>query len=55
MPVQTGGCKAVIAGDTQGNVYSSYPLADDGNYKYWVRPPSSPRAPRQRSARAAPR
>lgn len=27
----------VIAGDTAGNVYASYPLAEDGNYKYWVR------------------
>jgi hypothetical protein len=34
---QVGACEAVIAGDTQGNVHSSFPLADDGNYKFWVR------------------
>jgi hypothetical protein len=35
--VQVGACEAVAGGDTQGNVHSSYPLADDGNYKFWVR------------------
>lgn len=34
--LQTGFCDAVIAGDTQGNIHSSYPLAEDGNYKFWV-------------------
>ena len=35
--MQTGAVNAVIAGDTAGNIYSSYPLGDDGNYKFWVR------------------
>jgi hypothetical protein len=26
----------VIAGDNQGNLLSSFPLSDDGNYKYWA-------------------
>lgn len=34
--MQTGAVEAVVAGDTSGNVFSSYPLADDGNYKFWV-------------------
>ena len=35
--VQTGACEAVLAGDTEGNVFSSFPLTADGNYKFWVR------------------
>lgn len=27
--VDTGDCDVVIAGDSQGNIFSSYPLADD--------------------------
>lgn len=26
----------MIAGDNQGNLFSSYPLSDDGNYKFWA-------------------
>ena len=32
----TGHLDAVIAGDTAGNIFASYPLAEDGNYKFWV-------------------
>ena len=32
----TGACQEVLAGDTQGNFFSSYPLAEDGNYKFFL-------------------
>ena len=35
-PYQTGACEAVLAGDTAGNIFSSFPLAEDGNYTFWV-------------------
>ena len=28
--------EAVLAADTTGNVFSSFPLAEDGNYTFWV-------------------
>lgn len=34
--MQTGAIDSVIAGDTSGQCFSSYPLAEDGNYKFWV-------------------
>lgn len=36
LPSQTGACKGVIAGDVSGNLLTSFPLGDDGNYKYWA-------------------
>ena len=36
LPPQTGACKGVIAGDVSGNLLTSFPLGDDGNYKYWA-------------------
>lgn len=28
--------EAVLAADTSGNIFSSFPLAEDGNYAFWV-------------------
>lgn len=28
--------EAVLAADTTGNVFSSFPLAEDGNYTFWI-------------------
>jgi hypothetical protein len=34
--LQAGVTEAVLAADTQGNIFSSFPLAEDGNYAFWV-------------------
>ena len=33
---QTGACTDVMAGDVQGNFLGSYPLQEDGNYKFFL-------------------
>lgn len=32
----SGACSHVMAGDTAGNILSSYPLGADGNYAFWA-------------------
>ncbi len=50
---QAGASEAIIAGDTQGNIFSSYPLDETGNYKFWVSRPEAPRAPRHAAQEGA--
>jgi len=33
---QAEGVEGILAGDTAGNIFSSFPLAEDGNYQFWI-------------------